>query len=78
MKRQSAEQRYRNYWQTWQTHRGPGFGFDVQNFVRVRFTHSLMDLSSPSEAANCAATQGIIPAFYGTRSFITVFTETLQ
>jgi hypothetical protein len=40
-----------------------------------RLTHSLMELSPSWEAANCAATQGIIPAFYGTRRFITVFTR---
>jgi hypothetical protein len=37
-------------------------------------THSLMELSSSWEVANCAATQ----AFYGTRRFITVFTRALH
>jgi hypothetical protein len=41
-------------------------------------THSLMELSSSWEGANCAATQEIIPAFYGTRRFITVFTRAIH
>jgi hypothetical protein len=37
-----------------------------------------MELSPSWEAANCAATQEINPAFYGTRWFITVFTRALH
>jgi hypothetical protein len=37
-----------------------------------------MELSPSWEAANCAATQEIIPAFYGTRRLITVFTRALH
>jgi hypothetical protein len=40
-------------------------------------THSLMELSPSSEAANCAATQEL-PSIYETRRFITVFTRALQ
>jgi hypothetical protein len=41
-------------------------------------TYSLMELSPSWQAANCAATQKINPAFYGTRRFITVFTRALD
>jgi hypothetical protein len=37
-----------------------------------------MELSPSWEAANCAATQEIISAFYGTRRFITVFTRAIH
>jgi hypothetical protein len=37
-----------------------------------------MKLSPSWEAANCAATQEIIPAIYGTRRFITVLTRALH
>jgi hypothetical protein len=37
-----------------------------------------MELSPSWEAANCATTQEINPAFYGTRRFITVFTRALH
>jgi hypothetical protein len=52
-------------------------------FIRIyslthSLTHSLMELRPSWEAANCAATQEIIPAFYRTRRFITVFTRALH
>jgi hypothetical protein len=42
---------------------------------RIFTHHSLMELSPSWEAANCTATQEIIPAFYGTRRFIAVLTR---
>jgi hypothetical protein len=45
----------------------------------LRYTvTSLMELSRSWVAVNCASTQEIIPEFYGTQRFITVFTRALQ
>jgi hypothetical protein len=42
--------------------------------LTYEMTNSLMELSPPWDAANCAAILKKFPAFYGTRKFITVFT----
>jgi hypothetical protein len=61
----------------------------LQDFIRISseilfmllcnsITHSLIELNHSWEGVTCAATQGIIPGFYGTRRFITMFTRALH
>jgi hypothetical protein len=56
----------------------PSSGSERHSLGRILLTYLLTELSLSWGAVNCAASQELPPAFYGTRRFNTVFTRALH